>query len=154
MRKHLIAASLALLATLPAFAGEHVYDITGKTYQSECASCHIAYPPQLLPAESWRKLMAGLAKHFGTDASVDARVATELTRFLEQNAGGRRNAADPAAAAAPPRISTTPWFIREHRKIATSQWQSKTIGSAANCSACHSRADNGDYSERSLRIPR
>ncbi len=24
-------------------------------WQAECGSCHVAYPPRLLPAESWRQ---------------------------------------------------------------------------------------------------
>ena len=44
-------------------------------YQQECAACHLAYPPGLLPAASWQRLMSNLPRHFGTDASLDA--ATE-----------------------------------------------------------------------------
>ena len=37
-------------------------------YQEECGSCHMAYPPGLLPGRSWEKLMTGLADHFGENA--------------------------------------------------------------------------------------
>ena len=36
-------------------------------YQQECAACHTAYPPGLLPAASWQRLMGGLGKHFGVE---------------------------------------------------------------------------------------
>lgn len=26
-------------------------------YQQECSSCHVAYPPDMLPAASWQRLM-------------------------------------------------------------------------------------------------
>jgi cytochrome c553 len=152
-----LAISL-LLAMAPTHAGEHVYDITNKTYKGECSACHIAYPPQLLPAQSWRTIMAGLGKHFGSDASIDAGAAEELRRYLEQNAGRRRGLegtpAQGPGAGATPRISTTDWFVKEHRKVATDFRSNKNVGSAANCAACHTRADQGDFSERSLRIPR
>src|SRR3990170_4941454 len=55
---------------------------TNAKWRQECASCHIAYAPGLLPAESWRKVMAGLDKHFGSDASLDAGDNKEITAFL------------------------------------------------------------------------
>lgn len=147
-----LAAIGLLLAAAPAHAGGHVYDVTSKTYQSECSACHVAFPPQLMPAASWRAIMAGLDKHFGTDASVDPRAAEELRRYLEQNASTRSKHA--AADAKAPRITTASWFVREHREVAATIRSNKTVGSAANCAACHTRAEQGDYSERSLRVPR
>ncbi len=152
------AAALLLATANPAGAGEHIYDIGNKTYKSECGTCHVAYPPQLLPAASLRLIMSGLDKHFGSDASIDPKAAEELGRYLAQNAGQRRGlegtpAKNPGAGMTP-RISTTPWFIKEHRKVADTIRNNNTIGNAANCAACHTRADSGDYSERSLRLPR
>lgn len=43
-------------------------------WKAECGSCHIAFEPGLLPSESWVKMMAGLDKHFGADATVTAQV--------------------------------------------------------------------------------
>ena len=61
-------------------------------YKQECAACHVAYPPTLMPAASWTRIMANLPKHF--------------------------------------------------------------VKSAANCGACHTQADNGDFNERNIRTPR
>ena len=47
-------------------------------WKSECGSCHVAYPPGLLPAASWRAVMAGLDRHFDTDATIDAPTATAI----------------------------------------------------------------------------
>ena len=43
-------------------------------------ACHVAYPPGLLPAASWQRLMANLPRHFGTDASLDAATAQASCR--------------------------------------------------------------------------
>ena len=43
--------------------------LANKNWQQECASCHIAYAPALLPKGSWRRLMSGLDQHFGENAS-------------------------------------------------------------------------------------
>ena len=35
---------------------KEVEPVTNKTYADECGSCHYAYPPGLLPSQSWAKL--------------------------------------------------------------------------------------------------
>jgi len=66
-------------------------------FQQECAPCHIAYSPGLLPAESWRKVMSGLDKHFGSDASLDEQDNKEITAFLVNNASNRWSASTSSA---------------------------------------------------------
>lgn len=56
-------------------------------YTQECGACHLAYPPGLLPAPSWKRLMGGLTQHFGTDASLDAASAREISTWLQDHAG-------------------------------------------------------------------
>jgi hypothetical protein len=143
----------AVIATLaaPALADREVFRIANETYRSECGSCHIAYPPALLPRESWQAIVAGLEKHFGSDASVDAKTAKEIETYLLANAG--RKAAT-AGGKPPLRISETRWFVREHDEVPASMWNSPAVKSAANCGACHPRAEQGDFSERSVRLPK
>ncbi len=62
------------------------------------AACHVAYPPQLLSAGSWRAVMGGLDRHFGTDASVEPAVRESLLAFLERHAGRRETSVGAAAA--------------------------------------------------------
>src|SRR5512135_2316584 len=71
---------------------EHMPAAKNALWQSECGSCHVAFPPRLLPAESWRAVMSGLDKHFGSDASLDPVAAKEIGAFLKQNAGSNRHA--------------------------------------------------------------
>lgn len=120
-------------------------------YRQECASCHMAYPPGMLPATSWQRLMKDLPRHFGTDASLDPALSTDLTRWLTSNAGTYKR-----VAGAPPegRISRSAWFIRKHDEVAAATWKLPAVMSAANCGACHTQADKGDFSERNIRIPR
>ena len=120
-------------------------------YQQECGSCHVAYPPGLLPAPSWQRLLAGLRSHFGADASVEPAMMKELSTYLSANAGtSRRTAEEPSQD----RITRLSWFLREHRKVPDATWKLAAVKSAANCTACHTQADKGDYSERNIRIPR
>ena len=121
-------------------------------YKSECGACHVAYPPALLPEASWGRLMGSLDKHFGSDASLDARSAREISDFLGANAGTRKKVAGEAGTL---RITETRWFRHEHgEELSPAVWKNPKVKSAANCEACHTRAALGDYGERSLAVPR
>ena len=134
-----------------ALADSRLPAAANKTYQAECGSCHIAYAPSLLPAPAWRRMMAGLNQHFGTDAGVDARAAAEIGAFLETNAGqGKRRGADSGTL----RISETPWFTRKHREVPAPAWKNPKVLSPANCTACHADAERGDFDEHAVRLPR
>lgn len=124
---------------------------TNAKFQRECSDCHIAYAPGLLPAESWRKIMAGLDKHFGSDASLDAQDNKEITAFLVNNASNRWS-----AQTAPLKITETAWFKRKHdgHKISPAVWKNPLVKSPANCAACHPRADRGDFNEHDIRLPK
>ena len=123
---------------------------TNAKFQQECSSCHIAYAPGLLPAESWRKIMAGLDKHFGSDASLDARDSREITDFLVSNASTRWS-----ASTAPIRITESSWFKSKHgrHEISPAVWKIPQVKSPANCAACHRTAERGDFSERNIKMP-
>ena len=143
------------LAVLPAIADGNLMRVPLlPRYQQECAACHLAYPPGLLPAASWQRLMGNLSQHFGTDASLDAATVKELAQWLQTHAADPRRSK--AGAAAPPedRITRSAWFLREHREVTPATWARPAIKSAANCAACHTQADQGDFDERHVRIPR
>lgn len=120
-------------------------------FKQECAACHIAYPAGLLPASSWQHLMANLGQHYGSDASLDAASASAITQYLTSNAGTYKRVSE-----MPPqdRITASYWFQRKHNKhVAADIWARKSIGSPANCVACHHNAEQGDFNEHSVRIP-
>ncbi len=149
------AIAIALITlikySIPAGAAESRHAAGNDRWQAECASCHIAYPPQFLPAVSWQRLMAGLDRHFGTDASVEAVAAAEISRFLETNAARGKRARQGEGTL---RITETTWFARKHNEVPAHTWSRPEVRSAANCSACHSLAERGDFDERNVRIPR
>lgn len=140
------------LVSPPVQAEEHRVTINNRALQQECGSCHVVYPPQFLSAASWRAVMDGLDKHFGTDASLDAATRSEILRYLQANAGRH----DTSAGGKPLlRISATRWFVHEHsEELPRDIWRNPAVKSSANCLACHTAAEQGNYSERSLRIPR
>ena len=146
-----IAMSLLLCVALPAFADRLPLPVdTPASYTAECGGCHLAYPPALLAAGDWQRLMAGLNDHFGTDAAVDAKKGVEIKSFLERHAG---HAAKLGNAGNPPRISTTARFVRKHDEVPAKLWRDPRVKSAANCEACHRGAANGNYSEHDIALP-
>lgn len=147
----LAGAVAAILVAGLARAGEHVYPLRSEKYKAECGgSCHVAYPPQLLGAASWKGIMDGLEKHFGSDASLDAKTAREIADYLDANAARRTKSGSEGL-----RITETRWFQHEHSEdLSPAVWKHPKVKSAANCDACHIQAAQGDYSERTLRVPR
>jgi hypothetical protein len=135
--------------------------LTHKAWQQECASCHLAYSPALLPRASWRRMMGGLEQHFGENASLDPATQADILRFLEANAAdsGRSRMGDKVmrrmgANEAPLRITETRWFVKKHDEVPRATWARKSVGSAANCAACHRQAEKGVFDEDTVRIPK
>jgi len=120
-------------------------------FQQECAACHIAYPPGMLPAASWRHLMGALDKHYGADASLDEASAREISTWLQANAGTYKRVSEP-----PPqdRITQSAWFVRKHREVDAQIWKQAAVKSAANCAACHSAAAKGSFRESEIQFPK
>lgn len=159
--KHKLLLPLVLLAGLAAAAATRADDDEGgrtaarapmlPAYQEECGACHVPYPARLLPADSWQHLMMTLPTHFRTDASLDAATTQKIGAWLKANAGTGRGRTE-----RPPedRITRTPWFIREHDEVSAATWKRPSIKNASNCAACHTKAAEGDYRERNIRIPR
>lgn len=146
-------AALFALATL--FAPPASADNVGlpadtpNAYKTECGGCHAPFPPSLLSAGEWQITMTRLDRHFGADASLDARTGADLGVWLGRHAG-RGGGAAPAAE---PRLTTGRWFVREHREVTPGIWKDPKVKSPANCGACHRGADRGRYGERELVVP-
>lgn len=148
----LLAASLGLLwaGTALADGGRGLPTPVPPAYLQECASCHVAYPPGMLPARSWQRLMAGLDRHYGTDASLDAATTAQLAAWLQAHAGTTKRVAEE-----PPqdRLTRSAWFERKHRQVEPAVWRLPSVKSAANCAACHTGADRGRFDDDELRQP-
>lgn len=118
----------------------------------ECGSCHLAFPPGLLPAESWRRVMSGLDKHFGADASLTPDENREITAFLTTHPSNRWT-----ANTAPLRITESNWFKSKHegkQELPADVWKRPAIKSPANCQACHLDAGKSRFDEDRVSIPK
>ncbi|KAB2897729.1 MAG: cytochrome C [Kofleriaceae bacterium] len=131
-----------------------------EAYAEECGSCHLAYPPGLLPARSWRAVMGGLDDHFGESAELDAETTRAIGDWLAGNAAEARTHRKSAKilksvrGATPLRVSTTPYVLGKHDEIRASVFRRKSVASRANCAACHPSAERWDFDDDDVRIPR
>ena len=150
MKKLLILPIAAFVSSFAFAAKMPMPSDAPKSYEAECGSCHMAYPPALLSQQSWKNVMSSLSKHFGTDASVDAKTQAEITNWLIKNAATRQKYSETAPGN---RITKTSWFIRKHDEIKPDVWKRAGIKSPANCAACHIDAANGIFSEKNIQIP-
>jgi hypothetical protein len=150
----LLAVALAVSVVRPSLADTiPVAASAPPAFQSECSACHLAYPPALLPAASWQRLMANLPRHFGTDASLDAATAAQLSAWLQANAASYKKVRRDPAPPPEDRITRSSWFVREHHELGADLWRRASIRSASNCVACHANGAQGRFSEHDVQIP-
>ena len=125
-------------------------------YEAECGGCHVAFPPQLLAAEDWRRVMARLDKHYGDNASLDAPTRQGIEHLLVRHAGKplQTHAGGMADKNAElPRVTATSWFKRKHHEVSRANWSHPNVKRPSNCAACHTRAAQGSYREREIVMP-
>jgi Dihaem cytochrome c len=123
-----------MIACSGAVAAEDVWQPreANPVWQSECGSCHMAFPPALLSKSDWHLMMQGLDKHFGVNASLDTKSSDEITAFLERNAGSSWG----GHSADSQRITETSWFVKRH-KSSIRMFMRGQVKSLADCMACH-----------------
>ncbi|MDH3221904.1 MAG: diheme cytochrome c [Gammaproteobacteria bacterium] len=119
-------------------------------YVEECGSCHMAYPGELLPAGSWRKIMSGLDDHFGENAELDPDTRQSVEDYLVHvsKAGGYRKLQRNLGGQTPLRITELPYFVHEHDEIPRRLIEGNDrVGSLSQCNACHQGAEKGHFDE-------
>ena len=100
-------------------------------YKQQCGACHMAYPPELLPSASWRKVVSRLNDHFGEQLEIDPEVKKVIIEYLNTNAADNCNTGLGTRIMrclgnrTPLRITEIPYIRARHREI------------TSNCSTCH-----------------
>ncbi len=155
--------SIIIFPPVLAFAGEHgeskgLPKVTNETYRANCGGCHFAYQPGLLPARSWQAIIEG--GHPGGVLSLDKKTKAEIRNYLTQNSAERtrskrsRKILASIGSDVPTRISEVPYIREKHHEIGPDVFLRKAIGSRGNCIACHKTAENGDYDDDNVVIPK
>ncbi|MEH6625705.1 MAG: hypothetical protein V7739_04625 [Motiliproteus sp.] len=130
-------------------------------YQQECGDCHLAYPPQLLPPQSWEQVMDNLDNHYGDNAELELNDKKQIQNYLLNYAAGRYNYGSSNKfmsanmdRSGPPRITELRYFLKEHDEIPQRLVSTnKQVSSFSQCDACHKNAVAGDFDEDEVSIP-
>ena len=138
-----------------------VAPVNNQLYIKECGSCHFPYQPGLLPANSWKKIMVNLDKHFETDATLAPEDFVTLSKYLNDNSAEKnmqykrsnRIVSSLLPGQVADSISTTPYMIKKHKDIRKDLITQPEVKGLFNCIACHPTADKGMYGERDIKIP-
>ncbi len=167
----LLASSLIIVAFCfsPSFADKHKKEkyeresfspITNETYKQECSACHFNYQPGLLPAASWKKIIDSLPSHFDEEVSIDEQSVNEIEKYLAENSAESslskraRKIIRSLNGQAPLRITETPYIREKHHELSSAIFSRPSIGSRSNCIACHTTAEQGDYDDDNVKIPK
>jgi len=131
-------------------------------YKKECSTCHMAFPPNVLPAKSWQIMISSLKDHFGDDASLDEQTRNEIEAFLVKNSA--ENSTEEASFKLlrsiedknnpPIRITEIAYWKGKHKDIKPDVYEHKSITNRINCKACHKWAEYGSFEDSDIRIPR
>ncbi len=166
-QKYLICAALCFsLSTAGQAIGESATnpgdDLTPRfekdsLYIEECGTCHLAYPPMLLPAKIWKNLVDGLDNHFGDDATIERSTLDHIDKYLQTHALETETQSKVGhwlktiAEQPPNRITELTGFVEDHadayRRMGES---SRKTGFFSPCADCHKEAGDGIFDKERL----
>ncbi len=118
-------------------------------YKKVCGSCHMAYPPVLLPAIAWENILDTAECHFGERVTMDSFEVKKIRRYLTRNAADKtshkvaQNVAASLGGVVTDRITSVPYIQKKHANV--------TSASLKNCASCHSGASQGRFEGARIR---
>jgi hypothetical protein len=139
---------------------DYLKPVTNETYKETCGECHFAYQPELLPSASWVKILNQLDDHFGEQIETDPDTIKTISDYLKTN-GAENSSAKRSKKImrslgnrVPMRISDIPYIREKHHELDPTIFKRESIGSLANCIACHITAEKGIYDDDDVKIPK
>jgi hypothetical protein len=139
---------------------EYLHPVNNETFKQECGACHFAYQPGLLPSGSWESILNNLPSHFGEEVSLDQESKQIIGEYLRINAAENSSAKRARKIVrslngqTPLRITETPYIQEKHHDLDASIFSRQSIGSFSNCNACHTKAEEGNYDDDFVKIPK
>lgn len=139
---------------------KYLTPVNNETFKQECGACHFAYQPGLLPARSWQKILSNLPSHFGEEVSLEPEQKSIISEYLNANAAENSSAKrarkilKSLRGQTPLRITETPYIREKHHELNSNIFSRQSVGSRSNCIACHPSADQGNYDDDFVKIPK
>ncbi|MCP4671094.1 MAG: hypothetical protein GY857_07290, partial [Desulfobacula sp.] len=122
--------------------------------------CHFLYQPELLPSDSWIRLLANLDDHFEEMVELDDDSKKIIGDYLKSNSAEYSSAKRAVKIMrslrnqVPLRITDIPYIKEKHHEVSPDVLKLEAIGSLSNCSACHTTAEDGIYEDDNVIIPK
>lgn len=162
-----LPASLSIQAQQINYPGDRYgYDnttprvfISDDVYIEECGSCHMAYPPELLPKESWKRIMLGLEDHFGENAELDGETFAHINQYLQINSLQNDHPTIETVSSwfkslpknASLRITELPGFLEHHKDPIRRLGEGGDVeGFLSPCEDCHKEAASGIFNKERI----
>jgi len=142
---------------------KEVKAVDHELYAEECGACHYAFPPGLLPIQSWKKLLDAqeLEDHFGENAELDEDDLKNIQEYVYANSSeksyhkrARKITRSIPEGEAPIRITEVKYIKRKHHELTDEMVKgNKDVNSLSNCNACHTQAEEGVFDDDTVDIP-
>lgn len=139
---------------------KQINPVTNELYQKNCGSCHFAYQPGLLPKRSWINIIDIKGGHIGGELSIDKTTKDKIRTYLVKESAdfssserSRKISTSIPGSSTPIRITDVPYIQKKHQELGKDIFKRTSIGSFANCKACHQKADKGIYDDDDVVIP-
>lgn len=111
------------------------YRAGAQLYVENCGSCHLAVPPEVLPGDTWRRLISD-SNHYGvTIEPLRGPFRQSMWAFLRDFSRDRL-----ASETVPYRVASSRLFKALHPDVTFEQ--PVTLGS---CVSCHPQAEVGNF---------
>jgi hypothetical protein len=139
---------------------KYLAPVNNSTFKQECGACHFAYQPALLPSGSWEKILSNLPPHFGEEVLLDDKSKNIISDYLRANAAEKSSAKRAKKiirslrGQTPLRITEIPYIREKHHELNSNIFTRESIGSRSNCIACHTTAEQGNYDDDFVKIPK
>jgi len=139
---------------------DYLKPVTNQAYKETCGECHFAYQPELLPSASWLKILNQPDDHFGEEIEADPAILKTISDYLRKNgaenssAKRSRKIMKSLGNRIPIRITEIPYIQEKHHELDPGVFKRESVGSLANCTACHLTAVKGIYDDDDVKIPR
>jgi hypothetical protein len=111
------------------------YMLAEEVYRERCATCHVALPPEVLPAESWREILSQQGHYGVTLPSMGSIERQLLWLYLRDYSRSLKENED-----TPYTLGTSRFFRALHPKVAL-----PAPLSTQSCIQCHAGAKTGDF---------
>lgn len=113
------------------------YQAGQEFYMKTCSACHVALPPEVLPSETWKKLLENPNKHYGTSIPNLIRLGQLLMWDYLQAFSRTLSAKD----------EPVPFYVGQSRyfKILHPRVKFKETVTNGSCIICHPGVENFDF---------